>query len=165
MKVKKTIPIAIGAIVILGIILSVYTSGILTTQPPTKITNNLGGTSNNLDDNLTGSELTSTNIGVYIDAAATINCTNISWGSPNPGDSINQTVYIKNTGNSTEQLSLTATNWNPTIANSFLTLTWDKEGYSLLPGTVVPATLTLTVASETGSLTTFSFDINISGTS
>jgi len=103
-------------------------------------------------------------LGAYIDAAATTTCSNIEWGNPNPGDSVNQTVYIKNTGSSTEELSMNTTNWNPTIANSFLTLTWDKEGYSLSPGGVVPATLTLTVASDTGTLTTFSCDITISGT-
>jgi hypothetical protein len=65
----------------------------------------------------------------------------------------------------TEKLSLTSPNWNPSIANSYLTLTWDKEGYSLSPGAVVTATLTLTVASQIGSLTTFDFDFSsISGT-
>jgi hypothetical protein len=32
---------------------------------------------------LSGSELKSINIGIYIDVAATINCSNINWGSPN----------------------------------------------------------------------------------
>ena len=56
------------------------------------------------------------NVGVYSDAACTLNLTSIDWGSVYPGGSVPRTIYVKNTGNAPITLSMTTTSWNPTIA-------------------------------------------------
>jgi hypothetical protein len=103
------------------------------------------------------------NVGVYSDSDCTLNCTSLNVGSLNPGDTATQTVYIKNTGNTPVTLSMAASSWNPTNATSSLTLSWNRQSYVLGTGQSVQATLTLAVASDTGSLTTFSCDVTITG--
>ncbi|MCL5949253.1 MAG: hypothetical protein M1490_02100 [Candidatus Bathyarchaeota archaeon] len=152
MKLKKTVLIPLIALVFIAIALSAVTAGVLIAQQSVPAAGTVGG------------NITSTvNIGVYSDPGATVNCTNIDWGSLNSGDTATKTVYIKNTGNVSETLSMTAINWNPSTATSTLSLTWSQEGTSLVAGEVVPATFTLNVAADTGSLSDFSFNIVISG--
>jgi len=60
-------------------------------------------------------------------------------------------------------LYMTIENWIPTSANTYMDLTWDKEGTILDPDQVTPSSLTLTTDSDTGSLTDFNFEIIITG--
>jgi hypothetical protein len=39
------------------------------------------------------------NVGVYSDAACTLNLTSIDWGNVYPRGSVSRTIYVKNTGN------------------------------------------------------------------
>jgi hypothetical protein len=111
----------------------------------------------------TNAPVSSINVEIYTDAAATTKLTNLQWGSLSPGGTVTKTIYIKNSGNTAETLNMTAAQWTPTLASSVLSLTWNKEGNSLAAGAVVPATLTLQVASDPGSVTSFSLNIVISG--
>lgn len=151
MKLTKPL-IALIALLTVAITLSAVTAGILISQQNIPATGSVG-------DNITST----VNIGVYSDPYAITNCTSIDWGNLNSGDTATKTVYIKNTGNVSETLSMTATNWNPQTATSSLTLTWNQEGTSLAAGEVVPATFTLNVAADTGNLSDFSFNVIISG--
>jgi len=58
---------------------------------------------------------------------------------------------------------LTTSDWNPTAVTSMLTLTWDKEGASLTAGSVVAATLTLSMGQDDGTVDNFDFNILIEG--
>jgi hypothetical protein len=100
-------------------------------------------------------------VGIYSDNTCTNPLTSISWGTLNPGSSINYTIYVKNTGNILATLSMTTANWNPPSASGYMTVTWNKEGYGLPAGTVVQAVLTLTVSSSITNVTSFSVDITI----
>jgi hypothetical protein len=104
------------------------------------------------------------NIGVYSDSGCTINCTSLSVGTVSPGGTATQTVYVKNTGNVPETLTMAVSNWNPANANTYLTLTWNQQNTVLNAGQSVQATLTLTAASNCGSLTNFSCSVTITGT-
>jgi hypothetical protein len=104
------------------------------------------------------------NLGVYSDSECTQAATALNVGSLSPGGTATQTVYIKNTGNIPETLTMTANNWSPTNANTYLTLTWNRQNTVLTAGQSIQATLTLTVAANTGSLTTFSCDVTLTGT-
>lgn len=116
--------------------------------------------------NSSGSIAASSNIGVYSNSACTAALTTISWGSPSPGGTVTQTVYVKNTqGSASLTLSMTTSNWNPTSANGPLKVTWNQQGTVLAPGQSTAATLTLTVSSSVTGITTFSVQISISGTS
>jgi hypothetical protein len=114
----------------------------------------------------TGNIITSTNIGVYSDSACNNEQTTIDWGSTSPGSSITRTIYVKNTGSGTNvALSLTTLSWNPTNANGPITISWDRQGTTLTPGQSTDATITLSVSSSIAGITSFSFNIQVTGTS
>ena len=108
--------------------------------------------------------ITAVNLAIYSDSGLTQNCTSINTGTVNPGGTATQTIYVKNTGTAPETLTMAVNNWNPTNAGSSLTLWWDRQNYVLSAGQSIQATLTLTVASNTGSLTTFSCSATFTGT-
>lgn len=104
------------------------------------------------------------NVEVYWDLACTQVVSSIDWGTPEPGDSINQTVYIKNTGTAPMNLSLSTSGWVPVEAGNYLTLSWNSEGAVVAAEGIVQALLTLDVSSSVTGITDFSFDIVIEGT-
>jgi len=113
----------------------------------------------------TGTIITPTpNIGVYSDSACTTAKSSISWGSLAAGSSTTQTVYVKNTGTAGMALSLSSNNWTPTNANTYITVSWDKQGQTLAAGQSTPAVITITVTSSITGITTFSNTITLSGT-
>jgi len=108
--------------------------------------------------------VTAVGVGVYSDSACTTALSAISWGTLNPGDVKNYTVYVRNEGTVSVTLNMTKGNWNPSSASSYITLTWNKEKYVLPAGQVVTAVLTLSVSSSVSGVTSFSFNITITGT-
>jgi hypothetical protein len=106
----------------------------------------------------------SVNLGIYSDSACTKTKTTLNFGTINPGSTTTQTIYIKNTGNVPETLTMTTTNWNPTNAKTSLTLTWNRQNTILPAGKSIQAILTLKAASNTISFTTFSCSTTITGT-
>jgi uncharacterized repeat protein (TIGR01451 family) len=108
--------------------------------------------------------VTAVGVGVYSDSACTTALSAISWGTVNPGDVKTYTIYVKNTGTVPVTLNMTVGNWNPSSASSYITLTWNQEKVVLPAGQVVTAVLTLSVSSSVSGVTSFSFDITITGT-
>jgi len=143
---QKTTP----AIVIIAI------TGLLVTMTT------LGALSDSALFSLNGT-ITTVNVEAYTDVACTIPCTSLNVGNLAPGSSATQTVYIKNNGTVPVTLTMAVGNWNPTTASSYLTLSWNRPNYVLNAGVAVSATLTLTAAANTGSLTTFSCSVTITG--
>jgi hypothetical protein len=137
---------AMIALVATSIFLTLVTAGIIVTQT--------------IPSNGT---ITGVNLGVYLDSDCTQNCTTISWGSICPGDSVNRTVYLKNTGDVPITLAINAENWAPGEADEYLTLSWDREDTTLQADQAISANLILSAASNTADLTDFSFDIVITG--
>ena len=103
-------------------------------------------------------------VGVYWDSSCTSKVTSIDWGSLEPGAQVVKTVYIRNEGTVPVVLNMTTDNWNPASARDYITLTWNREDYVLSSGSAVSADLTLSVSSGVSGVTSFSFDIIISGT-
>jgi hypothetical protein len=153
MTIKKTALIPLIALVFIAVTLSAVTAGVLIAQQNVPNSGSVGG-------NITSA----IDIRVYNDLDATNICTAIDWGNLNSGDTATKTIYIKNMGNVSETLSMTATNWTPSTATQSLYLTWTREGTVLAAGEVVPATIVLKIASDTGDLSDFSFNLVISGT-
>ena len=104
------------------------------------------------------------NIQVYRDIQCTQVIDELDWGFPEPGESIERTVFIKNTGNYPLTLSMSYGNWSPAEAGNHITLSWDREGAAVGVGDVVQAVLTLDVSASISGITNFSFDIFIEGT-
>jgi hypothetical protein len=103
-------------------------------------------------------------LGIYSDSGCTTVLSSIPWGTLDPGGSTSATAYLKNEGNVQVMLSMTYGNWTPSSASSYFTLSWDRQSYVLSVGSVVQATLTLSVSSSISGITTFSFDITITAT-
>lgn len=102
-------------------------------------------------------------VGVYWDGSCNNLVSSIDWGTVNPGSTKEVTVYVKNEGNAPETLSLEAENWNPSTASSYLSVTWDYGGQVIDVGGVVQVTLSLSVSDTIEGITSFSFDIVITG--
>jgi hypothetical protein len=148
MQLQKLPKAAIIAVAMAAILLTLTTAALLSTSQTVP----LNGT------------ITAVNLGVYSDSACTQTTTTLNAGALNPGDTATQTVYIKNTGNVPETLTMAANNWTPSSASSSLTLTWNRQNTILNATQSIQATLTLTAASSTGSLTTFSCSVILTGT-
>jgi hypothetical protein len=103
-------------------------------------------------------------VGVYSDSGCTQKVTLIPWGSLAPGQTIQGTVYVRNEGSIKVTLSMTTAEWDPPSASSSITLTWNRGGYTLNAGASVQATLTLSVSSSISGVSSFTFDIIITGT-
>ncbi len=147
MKLTKTPSIAIIALTITALALTLTTAAILSANQTVPL----------------NGKINAVNLGVYTDSDCTQTATALTAGTLNPGATTTQTVYIKNTGNVAETLTMTTNNWTPTSASTSLTLTWNRANTVLAAGESIQATLTLTAAANTGSLTTFSCDITFTG--
>ena len=149
-KRKLSITVAAVALVIIGI------ASVLTTFSAVTTSTTLASS---------GAISTSANLGVFSNAACTIPLSSINWGTLTVGGTSTQTIYVENTGSGLSlTLNMTTSNWSPTTANGPITITWNQEGTDLMPGQSVAATLTLTVSSSIVDITSFSVQINISGT-
>jgi FlaG/FlaF family flagellin (archaellin) len=145
---KKGISLSVIALATIGLVLTLTTIAALSANQ----TIPLAGT------------VTAVNLGVYSDSACTQPLTSLSSVSVSPGGTSTQTIYIKNIGNVPETLTMTTSNWNPTNANTYLTLTWNRQNRILNADDTTQATLTLTASSNTGSLTSFGCDVTFTGT-
>lgn len=178
MTLNKKLVIPLIVLATVAVVLTAVTAALLSTSQNIASSGNIGtsqgsqpasgGSSGSTDTGSnsggSGNTVNTINVDIYTDAAATTKCSSIVWGTLSPGGSVTKTIYIKNSGNIAETLNMTATGWSPAAAGSVLSLTWDKEGTSLAAGGVVPATLTLQVAADTGDVTSFNVNIVISGT-
>jgi hypothetical protein len=103
-------------------------------------------------------------VNVYWDSACTNVTSSIDWGALDPGGAKSFTVYVLNSGSVPLSLSMTTSNWVPSAASDYISLDWNRQSYVLSAGSVVQAVLTLSVSSSVNSVTSFSFDITITGT-
>jgi hypothetical protein len=103
-------------------------------------------------------------VSVFWDSGCTNSTSSINWGLLEPNTSKSYTIYVKNNGTVGVALSMAASGWNPSNASSYLTLSWNCTGYGLSHGNVVAAYLTLSVLPNISGITSFSFDITITGT-
>jgi len=108
---------------------------------------------------------TTAEIGVYSNFQCTTPLTSLSWGTLEPGGSQAIVCYFKNEGNSALTLSMYPSGWNPATADDYLTISWNYNGNPIAPDAVVQITFTLSVDASIEGITSFSFDINIIGTS
>jgi hypothetical protein len=103
------------------------------------------------------------NVEVYWDYECIQNATVIDWDILEPGDMVNKTVYIKNSGSSDLILSMSSTDWIPVEAENIFLFTWDMEGATVEAYGVVQAVLMLEVSESITEDTDFSFRVVIEG--
>jgi hypothetical protein len=102
-------------------------------------------------------------VGVYRDTACTNMLSSVDWGVLEPGSSENVSCYIRNEGSSVSTLSMYTSNWNPSNASGYMSLSWDYGEQSIDVDEVVQVTFTLSVDAGIEGITSFSFDITIVG--
>jgi hypothetical protein len=100
---------------------------------------------------------------IYSDRTCTNKISSISWGQLNVGESVNKTVYVKNTGTTTLTLSLVQADWYPESTINSTTCLWNRENTKLAPNQIVSAILILTATGNFNAPTNFSVDLNIVG--
>ena len=103
-------------------------------------------------------------IGVYWDEEATNIVEDFNWGSMLPGSEKSFTVYVRNEGVLPMTLTMSTSNWDPTEAADYLTLTCSHSGQTIDTKITVPVTVTLTVSSDIMELNNFAFDVTAVGT-
>jgi hypothetical protein len=103
-------------------------------------------------------------IGAYWDENLTSRVDGIDWGLLEPGDQKSFSIYFQNEGNSAVTLSMSASNWNPSAAATYLTLSWDYSGQIIEADKNLQVTLTLSVSANITGITNFGFDIIVVGT-
>ena len=106
----------------------------------------------------------SAGIGVYEDSSFSNAMTAINWGTLEPGSAQTHSVYIRNEGGLDLTLSMSTSNWSPSSASNYLTLTWNYDGQPVNASEYVSVSLTLTVSPDAAGITSFSFEVNIVGT-
>ncbi len=144
---QKSQALAIYALVITVIAISTVTA-LLTTQRTIQGSGSIKGVG----------------LGIYWDLSCTNTTSSLDFGQLEPGSSKNFTLFLRNEGNSALTLNMTTENWNPTNAADYLTLTWNREGQQVNPDEVVGFVIILYVSEDITGISTFSFDIIISGT-
>jgi len=100
-------------------------------------------------------------VGIYQEQACTTSVSSINWGIVSPGSNVDKTVWIRNESNVPATLSKTTSNWNPTNASNYITLSWNYGGQTFSANEVIQVKLTLSVSSTIAGITNFSFDITI----
>ena len=140
--------LTVAGIALAGLLLTVIAAGALTDSSTVPL----------------NGAITGVNVELYTDPYCTVPCTSLSAGTVAPGASVTQSLYVKNTGTVAMTLSMAVSAWNPSNAGSYLTVSWNRVGYVLAANSSVQATLTLTAAANTGTLTTFSCNVTITGT-
>lgn len=142
----STILILITYTSTLFLVMQVFPAGQTTLQIPT-----------------TGSIQTTEGLGAYSNLACTTPQTSITWGSLEKGGSTSVTIYVRNEGDSPQTLSLVTSDWTPTSAADYLTISWNYNNQPLNPNSVVQITLTLSVDPDIQGITNFGVNILIVG--
>lgn len=104
------------------------------------------------------------NVNVYADENCTKQLTSVDWGVISPGGTSAVTFWIKSTSTVPINLTLTTSDWNPLVSQTFMTCTWTYSGINLAPNAVAVADVTLRVAQNIFNVTNFSFTMHVTGT-
>ena len=102
-------------------------------------------------------------IDVYSDSGCTQFVSDVDWGEILVGSTITRVVYVQNNGDYEVALGLSTENWSPVEAVADITLDWDYDGTFLEVDEVRQVIFSLSVDSGIGSISSFSFDIVITG--
>ncbi|MEM2111557.1 MAG: dockerin type I domain-containing protein [Candidatus Bathyarchaeia archaeon] len=105
--------------------------------------------------------VTSSNIGVYWDSAATRNVESINWGNVMQGSETYVAIYVKNLGTEPLVISMITTDWDPSFASSNIFLCWDYKWAQINPGTIVKIVLRLVVSPSIKGVSSFRFNVII----
>ena len=99
-------------------------------------------------------------VAFYSDSAGLTATSQINWGTLEPGQTVNVTLYMKSTSNVPVTVSMAVGNFVPASGSGYLACTWNFSG-AISPGQLVPVVFTLVVATTVTGITAFSFDVSV----
>jgi len=105
-------------------------------------------------------------VGVYWDSGCTDadEVSYIDWGTLIPGSVKSIPVYIRNEGQEPMYLILSTEDWEPLNASDRITLEWDYKEQRMNPWEdPLQITLTLSVSRDIEGISSFNFEIHITG--
>jgi len=102
---KKTLLIPIAILLTTALSLTAITAAIISSQQTIQ-SNGIIQINSTPTPTTTPTITPTVDLEIYTDAGATIKCTNINWGTLNPGGIVTKTIYIENTGNVQQTLSM-----------------------------------------------------------
>jgi len=100
-------------------------------------------------------------VGFYWDRNCTDPVRFVDWGTVGPESTVNVTVFVKNEGSQAISLNITAENWSPIEATSYMTFSSNYMGQTIDLRESLQITLSLTTSPYIEEITSFSFDINV----
>ena len=103
-------------------------------------------------------------VGIYWDQSCTNKTRSLEWGSITPGTNTTLTAYVRNERNSEVNLWLSTSNWTPSSASAFISLSWNYTGQALNIDQVIPVELTLYVSPIITGVENFQFTTTITTT-
>ena len=103
-------------------------------------------------------------IGIYWNQGCTNRTLSLDWGPIEPGSNSTVMVYVRNEGDSAVSLWMTTSNWTPSVASSYLTLSWTYSGRILRAYEVIPIELKMNVSPTVSGITDFGVDIVVTVT-
>lgn len=103
-------------------------------------------------------------VGIYWDQACTNRTLSLDWGLIAPGSNSTVMVYVRNEGDSAVSLWMATSNWTPSVASGYMTLSWTYSGRILSAYEVIPVELILNVYPTVSGISDFGFDIVITAT-
>ena len=98
---------------------------------------------------------------IYASPQSTNEINEINWGTVKAGSVNKVTLYAKNTKNTPFTMSFNTSNWQPFIAEQYLSLQWTYSGQTISPDEMIAFDFILTVSANVDNIDHFSFDINI----
>ena len=107
--------------------------------------------------------IVSLGVDVFWDQECSSQVSEVDWGTLEPGDSKNVSVYVKNTGNKALILSMNTADWAPATAETYIAVAWDAEGAQLSVRDVLKVSITLSISASVSGFTDFQFSIVITG--
>jgi len=112
----------------------------------------------------THGNIVSVGVVFYSDPACSSETSMLDWGTLEPGQKIDVTLYMKSTSNVPVTASMSVGNFVPASGGTYLACTWNYGGASVSPGQILPVVFTLSVATTVTGITAFSFDISVTTT-
>ena len=99
-------------------------------------------------------------LGIYSEKNCILTLSNLDWGICEPGTNKTSTIYIRNQGAANTTFTIKASNWTPSAAPQYITITTNRENYTIAPAETATVTLTLTINQKI-NINSFTFDIDI----
>jgi hypothetical protein len=103
-------------------------------------------------------------VGIYWNQGCTNRTLSLDWGPIEPGSNSTERVYVRNEGDSAVSLWMATSNWTPSAASGYMTLTWTYTGRILSAYEVIPMDLILNVSPTVSGITDFGVNIAITVT-